>query len=226
MKTAFDHRISRAAGTCVVMVLACIPHCAEPLVDGTFTAAEWAQVETLSPLPEPPDDPTNAYDTDPRAAVLVDVMAAAQLWSQDAVTEALRTSYNLPSLLDRLTSVLLHQLTPDQRSALEVTLPIGYWHPQMGTQPIASEQLRPWVVPMEQQWGWLRPIWVPPLRRELARPVGARHRRPGLLHPYQRDRPRRTRARARSQRRSRVRACCYFRCRPIAAPSEAGWPAS
>ena len=114
-----------------------------------------------------------------RAAVLVDVMAAAQLWSQDAVTEALRTSYNLPSLLSRLTSVLVDQLTPEQRNALEVALTIGYWHPQMGTQPVACEQLRPWVVPMEQQWGWLRPIWVQPLRRELTRPAGARHRRLG-----------------------------------------------
>ena len=114
-----------------------------------------------------------------RAAVLVDVMAAARLWSQDAVTEALRTSYNLPSLLDRLTTVLLDQLTPDQRSALEVTLTVGYWHPQMGSPTVASEELRPWVVPMEQHWGWLRPIWASPLRRELARPVGARHRRLG-----------------------------------------------
>ena len=114
-----------------------------------------------------------------RAAVLVDVMAAVQLWSKDAVTEALRTSYNLPSLLGRLTSVLVDQLTPEQRNALEVALTIGYWHPQMSTQPVACEQLRPWVVPMEQQWGWLRPIWVPPLRRELARPVGARHCRLG-----------------------------------------------
>src|SRR5262245_22303856 len=114
-----------------------------------------------------------------RAAVLVDVMAAAQLWSPDVLTEALRTSYNLPSLLSRLTTVLLDQLTSDQRGALEVALSIGYWHPQMGTQPVAAEQLRPWVVPMEQQWGWLRPIWGLPLRSALARPAGVRHRRIG-----------------------------------------------
>jgi hypothetical protein len=114
-----------------------------------------------------------------RAAVLVDVMAAAQLWSRDVLTEALRTSYNLSSLLSRLTTVLLDPLTPDQRGALEVALSIGYWHPQMGTQPVAAEQLRPWVVPMEQQWGWLRPIWAPPLRSALARPAGVRHRRIG-----------------------------------------------
>jgi DNA-binding SARP family transcriptional activator len=108
-----------------------------------------------------------------RSAVLVDVVAAAQ-WSQDSVAEALRASHNLPSLLSRLTAVLLDQLTPDQRSALDVTLTTGYWHPQMGTRPVAAEQLRPWVVPMEQQWGWLRPIWEPALRRELTRPSGAR----------------------------------------------------
>ncbi|MGH8835061.1 MAG: BTAD domain-containing putative transcriptional regulator [Actinomycetes bacterium] len=110
-----------------------------------------------------------------RAAVLDDVLAAAQVWSQDAVDEAIEASSGVPSLLSRLTRVLLNQLTPDQRSALEVAATVGYWHPQMGTHPVASEQLRPWLVPLEQQWGWVRPIWVPSLRRELARPTG----RPG-----------------------------------------------
>ena len=108
-----------------------------------------------------------------RPAVLGDVLAAAQLWSQDAVDEAIEGSSGIPSLLGRLTRVLLSQLTPDQRSALEVAATIGYWHPQMGTHPIAAEQLRPWLVPLEQQWGWVRPIWVPSLRRELARPNGS-----------------------------------------------------
>ncbi len=109
----------------------------------------------------------------PRAAVVHDVLAAGQLWSQDVVAEALDASHGLPSFLDRLTAVLLDQLTPDQRSALEVALATGYWHPQMGTRPVAAEQLRPWLVPLEQQWGWLRPIWASPLRRELARSAGS-----------------------------------------------------
>ena len=104
-----------------------------------------------------------------RTAVLGDVLAAAQLWSQDAVTEALESARGLSSLLGRLTAVLVDQLTPDQRSALEVALTMGYWHPQMGARPVAPEQLRPWLVPMEQQWGWVRPIWMPSLRRELSR---------------------------------------------------------
>ncbi len=104
-----------------------------------------------------------------RTAVLGDVLAAAQFWSPDAVTEALESSRGLSSLLGRLTALLVDELTPDQRSALEVALTMGYWHPQMGARPVAPEQLRPWLVPMEQQWGWVRPIWVPSLRKELSR---------------------------------------------------------
>ena len=109
----------------------------------------------------------------PRAAVVDDVLAVGQLWSANIVAEALDTSHGLPSFLDRLTAMLLHQLTPDQRSALEVATVTGYWHPQLGTCPVAAEQLRPWLVPLERQWGWLRPIWASPLRRELARSTGS-----------------------------------------------------
>jgi DNA-binding SARP family transcriptional activator len=110
----------------------------------------------------------------PRAAVVHDVLAAGQLWSQDVVAEALDAAHGLPSFLNRLTAMLLGQLTPDQRNALEVASLTGYWHPQLGTRPVAAEQLRPWLVPLERQWGWLRPIWAGPLRRELARSAGSR----------------------------------------------------
>ena len=105
-------------------------------------------------------------------AVIHDVLAAGQLWPQDVVAEALDASHGLPSFLDRLTALLLGQLTPDQRNALEVALATGYWHPQLGTRPVAAEQLRPWLVPLERQWGWVHPIWTSPLRRELARSAG------------------------------------------------------
>jgi cytochrome c peroxidase len=42
----------------------------EELVDGVFTAAEWEKVQTLSPLPEVPADPTNRYADNPAAAAL------------------------------------------------------------------------------------------------------------------------------------------------------------
>lgn len=45
---------------------ACTPE--EELVDGVFTPAEWAKIQTLSPLPDPPDDPTNKWQDDARAA--------------------------------------------------------------------------------------------------------------------------------------------------------------
>ncbi|WP_328997734.1 winged helix-turn-helix domain-containing protein [Kribbella sp. NBC_00709] len=104
------------------------------------------------------------------AAVLEDVLAAARLWSPDAVDQAITSSYGVPSLLGCLTTALLDRLTPDQRSALKVAATVGYWHPQMGTGPVTADQLRPWLVPMEQEWGWLRPIWESSLRRELPRP--------------------------------------------------------
>jgi DNA-binding SARP family transcriptional activator len=110
-----------------------------------------------------------------RVAVLHDVAAAARLWPEDVVGEALAGAVGLGSFLDRLNAVLVHRLTPDQRSALEVAMTTGYWHPQLGTSPVPAEQLRPWIVPLERQWGWLRPVWAPSLRRELTRtPVLAR----------------------------------------------------
>ncbi len=114
-----------------------------------------------------------------RPALLGDVLAAAQLWSADAVDEAIERSFDIRSLLRRVTSVLLDELTDDQRSALQVAAETGYWHPRMGTAAVASEQLRPWVVPMEQEWGWVRPGWAPSLRHELARTRRSAHAAPG-----------------------------------------------
>ncbi|HWD78163.1 MAG TPA: BTAD domain-containing putative transcriptional regulator, partial [Kribbella sp.] len=115
-------------------------------------------------------------DAGRHAAVLGDVLAAARLWSEDSVDEAIESSSRLSSLLGRITAGLLDRLTPDQRSALQVALTVGYWHPQLGTGPVAADQLRPWLVPMEQQWGWLRPIWSSPLRGQLLRPATTRQR--------------------------------------------------
>ena len=114
-----------------------------------------------------------------RAAVLSDVLRAAQLWSPNVVDDAIEASSGTRSLLDRVTRVLLSELTPDQRSALRVATSTGYWHPLMGTHLITSEQLRPWLVPLEEQWGWVRPIWRPSLRRELGRTTDSDEALPG-----------------------------------------------
>ncbi|HSN98020.1 MAG TPA: cytochrome c peroxidase [Candidatus Nanopelagicales bacterium] len=54
------------------MLLAGLGACSEDeeLVDGRFTQAEWAKVQTLSPLPDVPEDTTNRYADDPAAAAL------------------------------------------------------------------------------------------------------------------------------------------------------------
>lgn len=51
-----------------IAALGCGPE--EELVDGIFTADEWERVQTLSPLPEVPEDTTNRFADDPAAAAL------------------------------------------------------------------------------------------------------------------------------------------------------------
>ncbi len=103
---------------------------------------------------EVPDRDTCGWDrtrllryAGPRPAVIHDVLAAGRQWSPGAVDEALRTSHDLSSFLARLTAVLLAELTPDQRSALGVALATGYWHPALGTRPVATGSSDP---------GWCR----------------------------------------------------------------------
>lgn len=66
--------IRRAAMMGRVAVLGCVAALAacsdEELVDGIFTPQQWAKIEELSPLPDPPTDPTNRYQHDPMAAAL------------------------------------------------------------------------------------------------------------------------------------------------------------
>jgi DNA-binding SARP family transcriptional activator len=142
--------------------------------DSVAPAADLLDHRALEVLSSADDRARLARYAGRRVAVLHDVLATTRLWGQDAVAEALSDSYGLPSFLDRFTAVVLDRLTPDQRSALLVASTTGYWHPQMGTSPIAAEHLRPWLVPLEQQWGWLRPVWAPSLAKQLARPAGAR----------------------------------------------------
>ena len=111
-----------------------------------------------------------------RAAVLHDVLDAARAWPVEAVAEAVQASRTGRSLPGRLTAGLLDLCSPGQLAALEVCVATGYWHPQLTTQGAAAAELRPWVVPLERDWGWLRPVWARSLRRQLA--GGARRRRP------------------------------------------------
>lgn len=63
-------RFTWGLGAVLAAVAGCGGEDAE-LVDGVFTAEEWAKIQTLSPLPEkPPPDTTNKYADDPKAAEL------------------------------------------------------------------------------------------------------------------------------------------------------------
>jgi cytochrome c peroxidase len=70
--------------TCALVLL--VHGCAEPRVDGTFTQAEWARVQTLSPLPAVPPDTTNQYADDPRAAALGQMLFFERDYSGAIVT--------------------------------------------------------------------------------------------------------------------------------------------
>jgi len=65
-------RIHSLLGAITPALIAALAGCAseEELVDGLFTPGEWAVVQTLSPLPEVPAEPTNKYADDPAAAKL------------------------------------------------------------------------------------------------------------------------------------------------------------
>lgn len=110
-----------------------------------------------------------------RAAMLHDVLVAARV-SAEAVADALDGSPTPRSLLDRVTANLLDQATPAQLAALEVCASSGYWHPRLATRPVAVAALRPWVVPLEGGWGWLRPLWARSLDRQLGSRADRRHR--------------------------------------------------
>lgn len=118
-----------------------------------------------------------------RAAVVRDVLDAAAAWPRDAIVDALDAANGGRSMLDRLTANLLDLCTPGQLAALEACAATGYWHPELATEPVPASDLRPWVVPLEHRWGWLRPIWARSLGRHIEGRVdlGPRSHRPSAL---------------------------------------------
>jgi len=153
----------------------------QPWLPGTAQAGSGPVVATaeLGRLPAPGGAalPAGSYRhlmslAGRRVAVVHDVLDAARDWSSDAVADALGRSRTLRAALDRVTASLLELSTPGQRAALEVCAATGYWHPQLATHGAAASMLRPWVVPLERDWGWLRPIWARALGRQLTEAGG------------------------------------------------------
>lgn len=68
-----------------VLLAACTPE--EELIDGVFTPAEWERIQTLSPLPEVPEEPTNKYADDADAAALGHKLFHEKGYSGPIVTE-------------------------------------------------------------------------------------------------------------------------------------------
>lgn len=65
---------ARAAATLLAIAAAAGCHSADKVFCATqgcaWTGTEWARLQTLSPLPDPPPDPSNAHATDPAAIAL------------------------------------------------------------------------------------------------------------------------------------------------------------
>jgi DNA-binding SARP family transcriptional activator len=97
-----------------------------------------------------------------RTAVVHDVAGAARAWDVPAVQDAIFQATSWQDLLRRITGRLLAQCDDDQLAALRTALRTGYWD---GPAPVA---LRPWTVPLEERWHWLRPLWAPALAEGLA----------------------------------------------------------
>ena len=136
---------------------------------GGHPAARWGE------LPEPchADVPARLPSLlRHRSAVIRDVADAARLWPADTVVEAVQSAHGRRDLLRRLTTELLRLCTPAQRAALETCVRLGYWHPQLGAEAVPVARLRPWVLPLEDGWGCLRPDWRRPLQRALDRTAG------------------------------------------------------
>lgn len=113
-----------------------------------------------------------------RPALGDDILHAALAWPVEAVADALdgrAAGRPWRRRLDRLTRNLLEYCTAAQRSALELAVRTGYWHPQLAGGQVQAHELCPWMVPLEESWGWIRPVWLGPLRRSLAR---------ARRHPY------------------------------------------
>ncbi len=101
-------------------------------------------------------------------AIRQDVLDAA-VRHPDAVATAVQGTWRRGTMLDRLTADLVGRCGHAERAALEVSLATGYWHPQFAATPLDAGGLRPWLVALENQWTWMRPVW----RRSLTRVLHA-----------------------------------------------------
>lgn len=111
-----------------------------------------------------------------RRAIVHDIADSVALWSSDAIVDAVAAAPHWRSVLGKVTRNLLELAEPRHREALEICVAIGYWHPSLAADGVEAADLRPWIVPLEQRWGWLRPVWRHALAHHLRRATVLRAR--------------------------------------------------
>lgn len=110
-----------------------------------------------------------------RPALINDVIDAASSDRQDLVAQVIATAHNARDLMNRLTKHLLDCAQPDEIDVFGTALRLGYWHPDLGSL-VDNTRIRPWLLPLQQDWHWLRPFWARPLAEGLRRRVSRRSR--------------------------------------------------
>lgn len=103
-------------------------------------------------------------------AVVYDLAAACHYRSIDLSEATGWWPHRRHVFLRRLTRLVLDVMTEEQHEALSMALATGYWHSQFSGGSVTVSALRPWLVPLEHGWGWVRPIWRRSLAAELGRP--------------------------------------------------------
>jgi DNA-binding SARP family transcriptional activator len=107
---------------------------------------------------------------DGRSALVSDVVDAASAERCDLVAEAVVTAHGRRDLMAGVTERLLSHAGPVELDVLRTASRLGYWHPDLGSS-VDAARLRPWMLPLEHEWHWLRPFWAGPLASGLGRVV-------------------------------------------------------
>ncbi|MDH4118097.1 MAG: hypothetical protein OEX04_13760 [Acidimicrobiia bacterium] len=102
------------------------------------------------------------------AAVSRDIEDAAEAWGRGPVSAAFESARRPKAVTDSVSTRLVSRLGRSQRDILELAVRAGYWHSQLGTGE-SDFPLRPWMIPLEEGWWWVRPAWRASLDRALAR---------------------------------------------------------
>ena len=103
-----------------------------------------------------------------QGALLNDILDANTHRDPSLVTVLAATSIRRLSLPDWISRRLLSSVSPAELQALSIASRAGYWHPSLGDRgPPYPKTLRPWMLPLENSWWWLRPMWRRSLQKSL-----------------------------------------------------------